>query len=88
MSYLDLIQSNGQYITTHVGLLRRLRKWCVVGVALHDIALRCQILRSLATSLIHGSMGPKQGDHHASPDLTDDIDELMGSLAHRHVYAV
>lgn len=33
-------------------------------------------------------MGAKQGDHHASPDLTDDIDELMGSLAHHHVYEV
>lgn len=33
-------------------------------------------------------MGAKQGDHHASSDLTDDIEELMGSLAHHHVYEV
>jgi hypothetical protein len=34
------------------------------------------------------ALGSRQGQKHAKPDLTDDIDELMGSLAHHDVYVV
>ncbi|KAI0054708.1 hypothetical protein BV25DRAFT_1903821 [Artomyces pyxidatus] len=44
-----------------------------------------EILRRLATE-INASLGAKQGNRHAEADLTDDIDELMGSLAHHGVY--
>ncbi|KAH7921361.1 hypothetical protein BV22DRAFT_1049687 [Leucogyrophana mollusca] len=43
------------------------------------------ILRQLETS-ISGALGSKQGNHHSAPDLTEDIDELMGSFSHHNVY--
>ena len=52
---------------------------------LETIAPCVEILCRLATD-IHALLGSKQSNHHATPDLTDDIDELMGSLAHHNVY--
>ncbi|KZV77056.1 hypothetical protein PENSPDRAFT_730775 [Peniophora sp. CONT] len=44
-------------------------------------------LRELATS-VHGLLGAKQGDHHATPDLSDDIATLEQSLEENAVYEV
>ena len=52
---------------------------------LETIAPCVEILRRLATD-VHASLGSKQGNRHAAPDLTEDIDKLMGSLAHHKVY--
>ncbi|KAH7918344.1 hypothetical protein BV22DRAFT_1075903 [Leucogyrophana mollusca] len=52
---------------------------------LATIAPCVDILRQLATN-ISGALGSKQGNRHAAPDLTEDIDELMGSLSHHNVY--
>lgn len=46
-----------------------------------------KVLRELATS-VHGLLGAKQGDHHATPDLTDDIATLEQSLEESAVYEV
>ncbi|KAJ7917839.1 hypothetical protein B0H13DRAFT_2231360 [Mycena leptocephala] len=43
------------------------------------------VLRQLATK-INIDLGARQGSKHASPDLADDIDELMDSLAEHEVY--
>jgi hypothetical protein len=34
------------------------------------------------------ALGSQQGQKHAKPDLTEDIDKLIGSLAHHGVYVV
>ncbi|TFY76426.1 hypothetical protein EWM64_g7587 [Hericium alpestre] len=52
---------------------------------LHTIAPCIQILRDLANE-VNSTLGANQGNRHASLDLTDDIDELMGSLRHHSVY--
>ncbi|KAH7906597.1 hypothetical protein BJ138DRAFT_1162281 [Hygrophoropsis aurantiaca] len=52
---------------------------------LATIAPCVDILRQLATN-INGALGSKQGNRHSAPDLTEDIDELMGSLSHHNVY--
>ncbi|KZV63277.1 hypothetical protein PENSPDRAFT_590184 [Peniophora sp. CONT] len=46
-----------------------------------------EILRQLA-SQVNATLGSKQGNKHAEADLTDDIDELMGNLAHNKVYQI
>ncbi|TFY77269.1 hypothetical protein EWM64_g6746 [Hericium alpestre] len=54
---------------------------------LHTIAPCIQILRDLANK-VNSTLGVKQGNRHVSLDLTDDIDELMGSLRHNNIYSV
>lgn len=52
---------------------------------LATVAPCVEILRRLATN-VHELIGSRQGNRHAAPDLTEDIDELMGSLAHHNIY--
>ncbi|KIJ59407.1 hypothetical protein HYDPIDRAFT_162408 [Hydnomerulius pinastri MD-312] len=54
---------------------------------LETIAPCVEILRNLAAD-INATLGAKQGNRHATPDLTEDIDELMGSLTHNKVYEI
>ncbi|KAH8992310.1 hypothetical protein EDB86DRAFT_3103560 [Lactarius hatsudake] len=44
-----------------------------------------EVLRRLATE-VNGALGSKQGNRHASADLTKDIKILMGSLEQNNVY--
>ena len=52
---------------------------------LETIAPCVQILWHLATD-VHATLRARQGNHHAALDLTDNMDKLMGSLAHYRVY--
>ncbi|KAI0309837.1 hypothetical protein OF83DRAFT_1232886, partial [Amylostereum chailletii] len=54
---------------------------------LTTIAPCIQVLRALATS-VNGMFGAKQGDRHATPDLTNDVDALMTSIWENQVYTV
>ncbi|KAJ6454030.1 hypothetical protein C8R47DRAFT_1181220 [Mycena vitilis] len=45
------------------------------------------ILRQLATTKINVDLGARQGSKHATPDLEEDINALMDSLAEHEVYA-
>ncbi|KAI0321599.1 hypothetical protein OF83DRAFT_1050951 [Amylostereum chailletii] len=54
---------------------------------LATIAPCIQVLRALATS-VNGMFGAKQGDRHATPDLTNDVDALMTSIWENQVYTV
>jgi hypothetical protein len=51
------------------------------------IAPCIQILHQLMSD-INLALGSQQGQKHAKPDLTEDIDKLIGSLAHHGVYVV
>lgn len=44
-----------------------------------------EVLRRLATE-VNGTLGSKQGNRHASADLTKDINILMDSLKQNNVY--
>ncbi|TFY82048.1 hypothetical protein EWM64_g1965 [Hericium alpestre] len=52
---------------------------------LHMISPCIQLLRDLATG-VNSTLGAKQGNRHACLDLTEDVQELMGSLQHHKVY--
>ncbi|TFY80542.1 hypothetical protein EWM64_g3470 [Hericium alpestre] len=52
---------------------------------LHMISPCIQLLQDLATE-VNSTLGTKQGNRHACLDLTEDIEELMGSLQHHKVY--
>ena len=52
---------------------------------LETIAPCMEILWHLTTN-IHTVLGSKQSNHHAVPNLTDDIDNIIGSLAYHNVY--
>lgn len=46
-----------------------------------------QILRQLASE-VNAALGSRQGTKHGSPDLVNDIKELMDSLSHNEVYVI
>ncbi|KAH9031765.1 hypothetical protein EDB85DRAFT_1865564 [Lactarius pseudohatsudake] len=72
---LDLMQEHLNY-------------WIKVGASwewLATISPCIEILRRLATE-VNGTLGSKQGNRHASADLTKDIKILMDGLEQNHVY--